>query len=262
MKKFIIFTLLILAIGGGAFMFLSSDKLNELIAEQIEVQGKKFTEQVVTVEKVDMQLFSGAGTINGLILNNPSGFTTTPLFALNEITLDINIESLAGVRDGKPIVIDAIVIDKPEALVDFNESGGSNIQVILDAIDKNIPQSSAGNDETSTSQTDVPKIIVKKFVLAGVALRVDLTKLGNTTHKKTLPDINLSNIGGTEGLPANELGGVMVKKALSAIWKEAKNSQKEIIKDKVKEKAKEKLKEKLGDKLKGKAPKALTDLLG
>ena len=103
---------------------------------------------------------------------------------------------------------------------------------------------------------------MKKFVLAGVALRVDLTKLGNTTHKKTLPDINLSNIGGTDGLPANELGGVMIKKALSAIWKEAKNSQKDIIKDEVKEKAKEKLKEKFGDKLKDKAPKALTDLLG
>jgi len=44
MKKIIIFTALILAIGGGAFWFLTSDKLNEIIAEQIEVQGKKFTE--------------------------------------------------------------------------------------------------------------------------------------------------------------------------------------------------------------------------
>jgi hypothetical protein len=246
MKKIIIFIALILAIAGGAFWFLTSDKLNALIAEQIEVQGKKFTEQLVTVEKVDMQLLSGAGTINGLILNNPSGFTATPLFALNEITLDINIESLAGVRDGKPIVIDAIVIDKPEALVEFTETGGSNIQVILDAINKNIPQSSASND-TSASQTNTPKIRVKKFVLAGVALRVDLTKLGNTTHKKTLPDIHLANIGGEDGLPANELGGVMIKKALSAIWKEAKNSQKDLIKDQVKEKATEKVKEKASE---------------
>lgn len=246
MKKIIIFIALILAIGGGAFWFLTSDKLNELIAEQIEVQGKKFTEQLVTVEKVDMQLFSGAGTINGLILNNPSGYTTTPLFALNEVTLDINIESLAGVRDGKPIVIDAIVIDKPEALVEFNETGGSNIQVILDAINKNIPQSSAAN-ETSATQTDSPKIRVKRFVLAGVALRVDLTKLGNTTHKKTLPDITLTNIGGEDGLPANELGGVMIKKALSAIWKEAKDSQKEVLKEQVKEKAKAKITEKASE---------------
>lgn len=254
MKKLIIFIALILAIGGGAFWFLTSDKLNELIAEQIEVQGKKLTEQQVTVNKVDMKLLSGAGTINGLILNNPTGYTTTPLFALNEITLDINIESLAGVSDGKAILIDAIVIDKPEALVEFNESGGSNIQVILDAINKNIPQSAANN--TNDSQTDSPKIRVKKFVLAGVALRVDLTKLGNTTHKKTLPDINLANIGGEDGIPANELGGVMIKKALSAIWKEAKNSQKDILKEQVKAKAKEevdKVKAKAEDKVKEKA---------
>lgn len=250
MKKIIIFIALLLAIAGGAFWFITSDKLNTLIAEQIEIQGKKFTEQLVTVEKVDMKLLKGAGTINGLILNNPSGYTTTPVFALDEITLDINLESLASVRDGKPIVIDAIVIDKPEALVEFNETGGSNIQVILDAINKNIPQSSASketNNETNTDSTNSPKIRVNKFVLAGVALRVDLTKLGNTTHKKILPDINLTNIGGEDGLPANELGGVMIKKALSAIWKEAKDSQKDVLKDQVKEKAEAKVKEKANE---------------
>jgi hypothetical protein len=250
MKKIIIFIALLLAIAGGAFWFITSDKLNTLIAEQIEIQGKKFTEQLVTVEKVDMKLLKGAGTINGLILNNPSGYTTTPVFALDEITLDINLESLASVRDGKPIVIDAIVIDKPEALVEFNETGGSNIQIILDAINKNIPQSSASketNNETNTDSTNSPKIRVNKFVLAGVALRVDLTKLGNTTHKKILPDINLTNIGGEDGLPANELGGVMIKKALSAIWKEAKDSQKDVLKDQVKEKAEAKVKEKANE---------------
>jgi hypothetical protein len=143
-------------------------------------------------------------------------------------------------------VIDAIVIDKPEALVEFNETGSSNIQVIIDAINKNRPHSSV-SAETSTDQKNSPKIRVKKFVLAGVALRVDLTKLGNTTHKKTLPDINLSNIGGEDGLPANELGGVMIKKALSAIWKEAKNAQKDMLKDQVKEKIKGKAKEKASE---------------
>jgi len=246
MKKLIIFIALLLAIGAGVFWFITSDKLNALIAEQIQVQGQKFTEQLVTVKRVDMQLLHGAGTINGLMLNNPRGYTSTPAFALDEITLDINIESLAGVREGKPIVIDAIVINKPEALVEFNETGGSNIQVILDAINKNIPQASASK-VPNTSQTDSPKIRVKKFVLAGVALRVDLTKLGNTTHKKTLPDINLVNIGGEAGLPANQLGSVMIKKALSAIWKEAKNSQKEVLKEQVKDKTKEKVKEKVNE---------------
>ena len=244
MKKIILFILLlVLILSGGAIWFLGSDKLNNLIAEQIEVQGSKITDQVVTVKKVDMQLLHGAGTINGLVLNNPKGYSTTPAFSLDTVTLDINIKSLAGTSKGEPIVIDAVIIDTPEALVEFNETGGSNIQEILDAVNKNLPKSATNQPSSEPSNNDAsaqPNIKVKKFVLAGVALRVDLTKLGNTKHKKTLPDINLSNIGGDAGLPANELGGELLKRALSAIWKSAKKEQQKVLEDKVKDKAKEK----------------------
>jgi len=243
MKKIIILLALILIVAGGAFWFISSDKLNQIIAEQIELQGSKFTEQVVTVAKVDMQILHGAGTINGLVLNNPKGYSTTPAFSLNETTLDINIQSLADTRQGGPIIIDAIVIDKPEALVEFNQTGGSNIQELLDAINSNLPKSSPAKETapTENSNANLPNIRVKKFILAGVALRVDLTKLGNTTHKKILPDIDLSNIGGDAGLPANELGGELIKRALSAIWKSAKNEQQKVLEDKVKDKVKDKV---------------------
>ena len=265
MKKLFIFLAVVIVVVGGVFWFISSDQLNALIKEQIEIQGKKFTEQTVTVEKVEMQILQGAGTINGIVVNNPQGYSTTPLFSLNEITLDINLESLPKVKEGGPIVLDAIVINSPEALVEFGKNGGSNIQDVLDAVNRNIPKSSE-TAETNTVNTTDPRITVKKLVLAGVTLRVDLTELGNTKHKKILPDINLADIGGKQGIPASEFGGELIKRSLSAIWKSAKKDQEKIIKEQLKEKAKEKLKEKLdeklGDKLKDKAPKALTDLLG
>lgn len=257
MKKLIIFLAVIIAIVGGVFWFISSDQLNAIIKEQIEVQGNKFTEQTVSVEKVDIKILQGAGTINGLVINNPKGYSTTPLFALNEITLDINLESLPKVKEGGPVVLDALIINAPEALVEFTKNGSSNIQEVLDAIEKNIPKSSS-TSQASTSDTLDPRITVQKLVLAGVTLRVDLTELGNTTHKKVLPDINLTNIGGEKGLPASEFGGELIKKALSAIWKSAKKDQEKIIKEQLKEKAKEELK----DKLKNKTPKLLSDLLG
>ena len=209
------------------------------------------------MEKVDIKILQGAGTINGLVINNPKGYSTTPLFALNEITLDINLESLPKVKEGGPVVLDALIINAPEALVEFTKNGSSNIQEVLDAIEKNIPKSSS-TSQASTSDTLDPRITVQKLVLAGVTLRVDLTELGNTTHKKVLPDINLTNIGGEKGLPASEFGGELIKKALSAIWKSAKKDQEKIIKEQLKEKAKEELK----DKLKNKTPKLLSDLLG
>ncbi|MGL1958541.1 MAG: hypothetical protein OCD00_14625 [Colwellia sp.] len=241
MKKIMLLLVVLLLILAGGFWFITSDKLNLLIAKQIEEQGSKFTEQSVTVEKVDMKLLKGAGTITGLVLNNPQGYSTTPAFSLDKITLDINIPSLTG----DPIIIDTIIIDAPEALVEFNESGGSNIQTIINAINKNLPKSSTTKpvkQSTSSKKMD-PNIIVKQFILSGVALRVDLTKLGNTTHKKILPNIKLANIGGDTGLPASELGGELIKQALSSIWKSAKKEQQGVLEDKLKNKVEDKAKE-------------------
>ena len=236
MKKFIIFTAILLLIAGGAFLFLSGDAINALLKQQIEQVGSKVTEQSVTVGKVDMKLLKGAGTINGLVIANPSKYNAPSVFSLNEVTFDINLKSLTT----DLIVIDQIVIDKPEAVVEFTETGGANIKDILDAIKKNTASATEPKQESTTDKAD-PIIRVNKFVLAGVALTVDLTKLGNKVHQATLADINLTNIGGQAGMPASKLGAELVKQALSSIWKQAKKEQTKILKDEVKDKVKEKL---------------------
>ncbi len=242
MKKFVIFTAFLLLIAGGAFLFLSGDAINALVKQQIEKVGSKVTEQSVTVAKVDMNLLHGAGTINGLVLSNPSKYSAPSVFSLNEITLDINLQSLTT----DLIIIDQIVIDKPEAVVEFTENGGANIKDILDVINKNTASAASQPEQKSATGKADPIIRVNKFVLSGVALTVDLTKLGNKAHQATLADISLKNIGGQAGMPASELGAELVKQALSSIWKQAKKEQGEILKDQVEDKAKEKVKEKLG----------------
>mgnify|MGYP006077699317 CR=1 len=235
MKKILLFISLLILLAGGAFILLTGDVLNQLIKEQIETQGRALTEQSVNVANVDMKLLKGTGTIKGLVLNNPTSFSSTPAFTLDEITLDINITSLTS----DPIILDKLIINSPKALVEFNEKGRSNIQEILAAINKNLsPSSDSVPLNTNESER---RIMVKKFILAGVALDVDLTKLGNTKHTKILPDITLTNIGGETGLPANELGGELLKKALSTIWKAAKKQQKEVVGDKLKDKVKDKI---------------------
>jgi hypothetical protein len=237
MKKVIIFLVVIALLVGGAFWFLTGGALNDFIKVKIEEVGHQVTDQTVTVKSVDIKLLEGAGTINGIVLANPKEYSAKSAFSLNEVTLDINLESLTT----DVIVIDKIVIDKPEAIVEFTQNGGSNIQDILDAIKKNLPTSDTDNKAASDKAKAEAIIKVNKFVLAGVALTVDLTKLGNKVHKKTLTDIKLTNIGGDAGLPASQLGAELLKQALSSIWKQAKKEQKNQIKDKLKDKIKEKL---------------------
>ena len=232
----------VLLLCGGALWFLAGGSLNEFVKVQIETVGKQVTEQTVSVKTVDIKLTEGAGSILGLNLANPQQYSQPNLFSLDEITLDINLESLTG----QPIIIDAIVIKDPKAFVQVTSAGGSNIQDILKAIEKNIPKTaeSAGKESSGSGQQEV-KIAVHKVVLAGTALSLDLTALGNKEHQLTLPDINLANIGGVEGLPASQLGSEILKQALSSIWKKAKSAQKKKLVDKAKDKLKDKAKKKL-----------------
>lgn len=245
---------IILLLCGGALWFLAGGSLNEYIKAQIESVGQQLTEQQVTVKAVDIQLIKGAGSIHGLNLPSPEGFKVPNTFNLNEITLDINLESLTK----EPFIIDAIIIKNPQAFVEVTQNGGSNIKTLIDTIKQNLPKS-----ETSTTEEPQPieetkaepKLAVSKIVLAGTALTLDLSALGNKSHQITLPDITLSNVGGKNGLPASELGGVIMQQALSAIWKQTKKVQEEKIKDKAKEKLK-----KEGKKLEDKAKKKLSEL--
>jgi hypothetical protein len=239
MKKLLLFISLLALFVGGAYTLLNGDVLNKLIKEQIETQGRALTEQSVNVANVDIKLLEGTGKIHGLVLNNPKSFSSMPAFSLDEITLDIDINSLTS----NPIILNKLIINNPNALVEFNEKGRANIQEILATIKKNLPPSSEPitSSQLSNDGEVEPRVMVKKFVLAGVVLNVDLTKLGNTTHSKTLPDITLMNIGGDTGLPADELGGELLKQALSTILKSAKKQQKEVVKGKLKEKVKDKI---------------------
>lgn len=232
MNKLVPVLFIILLACGTALWFLASGSLNELIKNQIESVGHNITEQTVTVANVDIRLTEGAGTINGFNLSNPSNYTYKNLFSLNSITLDINLKSLTE----DPIVIDAIIIKNPQAFVELTKDGQSNIKDIINAIEKNTVKQA-----TDTENKSEPNIRVSKLILASTNLTIDLSKLGNKEHRLSLPDIELTNIGKTSGLPASELGIEITKQILNSIWKEAKKTQKNELKAKLKDKALDKL---------------------
>lgn len=242
MNKLVSFIFIILLLCGGALWFLASGSLDNLIKEQIEVQGSKFTNQTVLVKNVEMKLLKGSGAINGFSISNPKKYKYPQAFSFETILLDINIKSLTE----DPIVIDEIRINNPEAFVELAQDGSANLKDILDEIEKNLPKSQTDSQQPEDEKQNEPNILVSKLILQNTNLSLDLSALGNKEHKLTLPDINLTNIGGAKGLPASLLGAEIAKQAISAIWKEAKNEQKQKLKDKIKNKIKEKALDKLG----------------
>jgi uncharacterized protein involved in outer membrane biogenesis len=248
-NKLVSLLIITLIVCGGALWFLANGSLNDYIKQQIINVGSDLTAQTVSVENVDIRLSEGAGTINNVKITNPSNYSYPYLFSLETITLDINLKSLTD----DPIIIDALIIKNPQSFVEITQNGSSNIKDVLDAINKNTPESTKADDTSNKKEQTEPNIRINKLILAGTQLALDLSKLGNKAHQLTLPDIQLTNIGGKSGLPASQLGAEITKKALAAIWKQAKKAQKKKLQAKLTDTLKEKALDKLGGFLKKKS---------
>ena len=75
MNKFVLRLLLILAtvvvvVVGGFFLLTSG--LNAAVKSGVETVGSQATETPVTLEEVDLSLFSGKGEIRGFTIDNPA----------------------------------------------------------------------------------------------------------------------------------------------------------------------------------------------
>lgn len=236
MKKLAIAIIVLLVFCGAALWYFGAAGLNQFVKEQIEVQGTKVTGNQVSVGKVDIMLTQGAFSIGGLKLANGEGFNNPNLFTLGDITLDIDTKL------EEPYTIEQFLIQNPEFFVEVTETGDSNIQQLYKNIEKNVPKSSAPQAEKSpTEQTADPLVKVEKLLVKDVTLNLDLTRLGNKVHKKTLPTIDLGNIGGEAGIPASQMGVEVVKKLSKAIVDHVKKEQQEELKNKIKDKAKKEL---------------------
>ncbi len=257
MNKLATIALIILLSCGGALWFLANGSLNEYIKQQIELVGHNLTEQTVTVNVVNIKPSQGIGMIQGISVANIKGYSQPNIFSLDNIKLDINIKSLLE----ESIVIDEIVIDKPQFFIEVNKAGQANIKELIDIIQSHLPASNApAENKTQNSTKNEPKIRLEKFILAGSTLTLDLTQLGNKVHQLSLTDINIANIGGETGLPASQLGGELAKQMLKAVWAKAKSEQKKIIKDKLKNKATDAVKDKLKSLVNEDTKKKLTSL--
>jgi len=235
--------IVILLLCGGALWFLAGSSLNEYVKQQIETIGTQVTEQSVTVQAVDIKLSQGAGSILGVNLANPTKYQQKKAFSLGEITLDINLESLTK----SPIIIDALIIKNPKVFAELTSAGSSNFQDIIKAIEKNTAENGTKSSTEDAKNGQETMLAVKRIILEGTELTVDLSALGNKAHTVTIPSIHLRSIGGKDGLPASQLGAAIVKQALTELWQQTKKIQKDKLVDKAKQSLKEKAQKKLTD---------------
>jgi hypothetical protein len=182
---------LIVIVVAAVIYVLSS--LDSIVADAIQKYGSQVTQTPVSVSSLSIDLQAGAAGIQQLSIGNPDGFSAPNIFTLGGISTKLDVASIG--KD--PIVIEQVVINKPDVYYEINKAGESNIK----ALQKNITQATGGGGKTAadTSESSGPKVVIRKLVIEGGKIDARVAALGDKTHSAKLPRIQLNNIGEKSG---------------------------------------------------------------
>ncbi len=183
MKKMRIAGFFLLAIIAAVTYFWFNNPLNSLVKSTIEKFGSEMTQSEVRVAHVQLSPTDGQGSLSGLSVGNPKGFSTPHAFKANHI--EVAIEPATLTKD--VVLIHKILVASPDITYE-NGDNGTN----FDAIQRNI-KLYLGNSKTADDNRPDIRVIIESLTIRDIKVNY------NGMLNLTLPDIELHNIGKKKG---------------------------------------------------------------
>jgi hypothetical protein len=211
LKVLIIAGALVIVIA-AALIFIWTN-INGLIKAAIERYGSEVTKTAIHVSSVSIHLASGKGTIAGLTVATPQGFSSPYVFRLGMISAKIDPSTVTK----RPIVIDEVRISAPQVVYEINPSGTSNIGVLKKNIEEykaHAPTKAQSEQKTGGEDT---KFIISKLIIESGQIDVRVEALGNKPRTVALQRFELADIGKPGGATPSQLA----QKVLTALVEDA-----------------------------------------
>jgi hypothetical protein len=209
-----LFTLALLAVVAVGFF------LNSAIKKGVETFGPKVTQVDVKLDSVKLSLLSGSGRIEGFVLGNPAGYSTSNAISVGSASLQVRPGSLFSDK----IVIKSINVAAP--VITFEGSlAGNNLNQILANIKSGTGETGGTNaaaKEPSKESKAGRKVEVDEFIITGAKVNVNFKGLmGNKVMTLVLPDIHLTDLGtNADGIT----GGELTRRVLTVVEQEVLNA--------------------------------------
>ena len=218
-KKLLLGIVSIIILIAAGLIYLGSN-LDGLIKSGVEKYGTMATKATTTLEKVELSLTSGKGTLQGLTLGNPEGFNSESSLKLGLISVLIDTNQIAGTG---PIVIKEISIDAPALTYEAKKDGTSNLQKIQENLQTFVSSLSNGKTpeqvkDASSSEPakaeDARKIIVEHLIITNGNVKLSHELLvGKDLLDAKLPTIEMRDIGkNSAGVTAAQLTQTILQK--------------------------------------------------
>ncbi len=267
MKKILLGVVLLIAITISVAVYYVFSHMDSLVKNAIETYGSQVTRTAVRVDRVHIEIKNGAGTINGLTIANPEGFSSPLAFSLGEIHTRIDITSLQH----EPYIIDEIRIVAPQVYMEMNADRKTNLNELKNNLMASIPASKtkAGSAEQAERKAKEPLLIIRRVLFTDGNIQARLVPLNNKEYQLKLPRLNITDLGGKRGATATQITKEILTRltdqARDEIRKKGIDQQLDKLKEQVRTKVdaeKAKLKAKSDTKLEEEKQKAVDKLKG
>jgi hypothetical protein len=184
--------LAVLGIAGGALYLLTS--LDAIVARKIEHHGSRLVGTQVDVDGVEIDLATATGTIRGLRVANPEGFSRDAAIEFEEITLEIDASSLRS----SPLRLPRVEVGRTDVRFEVDALGESNIGVLRRNV-QNAPTAPAEEGEALRLRID-------RLVFDGGEIVTHVASTDRADRNVALPALSLAHLGGRDGGTPAEIG--------------------------------------------------------
>ena len=237
MKKVILSLVALAVIAIIAAVFYVLTNLDVIVKGAIEKYGSEATQTAVRVDKVRIKLAEGDGAVYGLTVANPEDFELTHAISLGETGMGIELKSIRE----EPYVISHVTVRNPRVFFEVN----ANRKINLNVLKKNLVTSQPAvkdSPETEKSASKRPRVIIRRITFEQGGIAAKVTPL-NKDYELKLPNINMTNLGGSQGATPDELTREILQRLIDVARDEIRKKGIDAELDKLKSEAREKMEE-------------------
>ncbi len=186
----------------GIAALISGSVLGTAVTSGVNTLGPKLTGTTVTLEKSFISVLNGQGSLTGLTIGNPDGWSDRDLAKLGKVHVDIAPMSLLG----ETLVIEEVVIEAPEFSYE-TKLVTSNVKELLKQVEQALGASGKDSGEAppaeETAESTQRLINLQRFVLRDGKVTIGA---GLSAVTVPLPDLELNDLGTPEkGLTGREI---------------------------------------------------------
>ena len=208
MKKLLVIGGIVVGLGVVAVVALTFF-LGSIVTAGLNKFGPAITQTKFELQGASISPLNGSGTLRGLAIGNPKGWSDSNLCSLGKIEVDVVPFSIFGDH----IVVNTVDIDAPEFSYE-TKVVSSNVNDLL----KNIEQSMGGKKagpEPTTKDGKPLKFEVKRFRLTNGKVRLGV---GVAAMTLPMPPIELTDLGTKEGgITADQLAFAVMRSVTTSV---------------------------------------------